>query len=111
MEIEQTIQGEITILRFLGELELSTCRDVDQRVREILAPRTPKVVLDLKETKYVDSSGLGVLVSLYSHVRRREGKLAIANPNRSVKRLFDLTNVQNFLPIYDSLDEAITAVQ
>lgn len=111
MEIDQSSQGDITVVRLRGDLELATCREVDQKLRDLLAGQNPKMVIDMKETKYVDSSGLGVLVSLYSHVKKQNGQLAVANLNRSVRRLFDLTNVHNFLPVHASIEDAVRALQ
>lgn len=110
MEIEQSTQGDVTVFRLVGELELSSCREVDTELRTKLGEQPSKVVIDLKDTKYVDSSGLGILVSLYSHIRKKGGQMAMCNANRSVRRLFDLTNVQKFLPLYDSQDEAVASL-
>lgn len=111
MEIEETRQGDITIVRLQGDLELTTRPEVEEKLREICNNvDVPKIIVDLKETRYVDSSGLGVLVGLYSHVRKSEGQLAITNPNRNVKRLFDLTNVERFLPVTASLDDAVESM-
>lgn len=111
MEIEQSRQGNITVIRLIGDLELTGCREVDHRLRETLGEANGKVVIDLKETRYIDSSGLGILVSLYSHIRKSGGQLVLANPNRSVRRLFDLTNVQNMLRVYGTVEEALGSLQ
>lgn len=68
-----------------------------------------KIVVDLAQTEYMDSSGLGAIVSRISSTRSHDGDIRIAAPKEFVKNLFDVTNLVEILKIYDTVDEAVNS--
>jgi len=63
-------------------------------------------IVDLTDVPYVDSSGLGMIVSHYVHCRNRGIPLCIAGSSARVLELFRITKVDGFLPLIASLEEA-----
>ncbi len=72
----------------------STTSDLLQRTIRGLIPGTKRIVLDLAEVNYIDSSGLGALVSVYLAASRAECVLELANPTPRVRDLFELSRLQ-----------------
>ena len=66
-----------------------------------------KFVVDFEKTGYIDSSGLGVLVSLSKKVREQGGELRLANLNEDLKTLFELTKLDTLFFIADSREGAL----
>jgi anti-anti-sigma factor len=63
-------------------------------------------IFDLTDVPYVDSSGLGMIVSHYVHCRNRDIKLRIAGSTPRTLELFRITRVDGFLPLVATLEEA-----
>jgi len=84
--------------------ESATLRDT---VKKLLA-QSPKVVLNLREVNYIDSGGLGTLVSLYTTARNAGGAVKLA---RLSQRVGDLLQVTKLLTIFEVFDDEEVAAQ
>ena len=65
----------------------------------------------LKNVKFVDSSGLGTLLSCLRVLRARDGDMKLYGMNKQVKALFELVRMQRIFNIYDTAEEAIQAFE
>ncbi|HUH13559.1 MAG TPA: STAS domain-containing protein, partial [Longimicrobiales bacterium] len=65
-----------------------------------------KFLIDFAHTGYIDSSGLGVLVSLSKKIREQGGELRLANLNEDLRTLFELTKLDTLFQISNSREEA-----
>src|SRR3972149_5845234 len=68
-----------------------------------------KYLVDFTKTGYIDSSGLGVLVSLSKKIRDEGGDLRLAGLNEDLKTLFELAKLDTLFPIRDSAQDALSA--
>ena len=68
------------------------------------------VILDLSEVPYVDSSGLGSLVSTYVSRQKAGKRVALAGVNERVFRLFEVTKVESLFLIFDTIEQAVMAL-
>jgi anti-anti-sigma factor len=66
-----------------------------------------KFLIDFDETAYIDSSGLGVLVTLSKKIREKGGELRLANLNDDLRALFELTRLDTLFQIADSREQAL----
>ena len=82
--------------------ESATLRDT---VKKVLA-QSPRVVLNLAEVNYIDSGGLGTLVSLYTTARNAGGGLKLARLTQSVGDLLQLTKLVSIFEVYESEQSA-----
>ena len=82
--------------------ESATLRDT---VKKLLA-ESPKVVLNLREVNYVDSGGLGTLVSLYTSARNAGGAVKLANLSKRVGDLLQLTKLLTIFEVFDDEEAA-----
>ena len=82
--------------------ESATLRDT---VKRLLA-ESPKVVLNLREVNYVDSGGLGTLVSLYTSARNAGGAVKLANLSKRVGDLLQLTKLLTIFEVFDDEEAA-----
>jgi len=76
-------------------------------VKALIDQGHKKLVLDLSGLKYMDSSGVGELVSTYTTVTNREGKLHLANVSGKILDLLQITQLLQVFETYDSVDEAV----
>ena len=66
-----------------------------------------RIVLDLSETTYMDSSGFAALVRGWTHVRRTGGDVVLARPTQSVKHLLTITRLRTIIKTSENLDEGL----
>ena len=85
---------QITV-RGAGRITSETESDFKDTIRDLI-PQSKRLVIDLTAVDYIDSSGLGALVSLYATASRVGCVLEIANPKQRVRDLFKLTKLSNF---------------
>src|SRR2546430_10182103 len=82
-------------------------QELKQKVLDELERGGRKFLIDFSQTGYIDSSGLGVLVSLSKKIREQGGELRLANLNDDLKTLFELTKLDTLFQIADTRDRAL----
>ncbi len=92
-----------------GQLIVGNRQELKQRVLDALETGERKFLIDFTKTGYIDSSGLGVLVSLSKKIRDEGGELRLAGLNEDLKTLFELTKLDTLFAISDSPPEALAA--
>ena len=93
-----------------GQLIVGNRQELKQKVLEELEGGERKFVVDFEKTGYIDSSGLGVLVSLSKKIREQGGELRLANLNEDPRTLFELTKLDTLFHIADSRDGALQGI-
>lgn len=102
-------QNDIAIVEVEGQLIVGNRQELKQMVLDELESGTRKVLVDFAHTGYIDSSGLGVLVSLAKKLREDGGELRLANLNDDLRTLFELTKLDTLFPIADSRERALAS--
>jgi anti-sigma B factor antagonist len=102
--------NDVTVVDVEGQLIVGNRQELKQKVLEELENGERKFVVDFEKTGYIDSSGLGVLVSLSKKVREQGGELRLANLNEDLKTLFELTKLDTLFHISDSREAALTGL-
>ncbi|HEX9997829.1 MAG TPA: STAS domain-containing protein [Abditibacterium sp.] len=69
--------------------------------------RGPRVVVDLADVFFIDSTGIGVLVGALKRARERNGALHFCNSQSRVRRVFEITGLMRALPLFDSREAAL----
>ena len=90
-----------------GQLIVGNRQELKQKILDELGTGERKFVVNFSDTSYIDSSGLGVLVSLSKKIREQEGVLRLANLNEDLRTLFELTKLDTLFEIADSREEAL----
>jgi anti-sigma B factor antagonist len=90
--LETVRSPEETLVRCVGRITSSTSATLQSAVRPLI-PQSRRLVLDLTDVTYLDSSGLGALVSIYVSARRQECELKLINLNERLKQLFRITQM------------------
>ena len=108
MDIKTECTDKITVL-FVREdrLDANNSEELKAELRRLFDSGTKDLVIDLKEILFIDSSGLGVLVSGYKNASILHGSLKLSNLQSQVKSMFELTRLQRVFDIYMSVDDAL----
>jgi anti-sigma B factor antagonist len=99
--------NDVLVVDVEGQLIVGNRQELKLKVLEELENGERKFVVDFEKTGYIDSSGLGVLVSLSKKVREQGGELRLANLNEDLKTLFELTKLDTLFHIADSREAAL----
>jgi anti-sigma B factor antagonist len=98
--------GEVAIVDCVGRIVLGEeSATLRQRVRELLA-ESPNVVLNLAQVTYVDSTGVGALISLYTSARNAYGSIKLANLTTRVRDLLQITKLATVFETFETPEEA-----
>ena len=96
-----------TVLEISGELDIYTA----QRLRAALVDHTEadghRLVLDLSELTFIDSSGLGVLVGAFKQARLKGGALVLAGPRGQLLKILNVTGLDKVFPVRPDLAGAL----
>ena len=100
----------VIIVSVDGQLIVANRNELKDKVLKALEAGELKVVLDFLSTEYIDSSGLGVLVSVSKKIREAGGELRLAALNEDLRMLFELTKLDTLFKICDTTDEAVQSL-
>ncbi len=100
--------GDVTVMDAAGRITLgegaSMFRDA---IRELVAKGNKKVLLNLGEVSYIDSSGIGELVSGFTTVTNSGGQLKLVGLSKRVKDLLQITKLYTVFEVFDDETEAV----
>jgi anti-anti-sigma factor len=100
---------ERALVQARGEIDIATSPSLFDALL-VAVDRCPRVVVDMTEVTFVDSTGLNVLVSGLHHARGRHGELALVGPTGIVRNALHVTGLHRLFVIRDSVEEASSAI-
>jgi anti-anti-sigma factor len=100
---------ECAMVQASGEIDIATSPRLSEALL-VAVDHCPRVVVDMREVTFLDSTGLNVLVSGYHHARGRDGDLALVGPAGIVRNALHVTGLHKLLTIRDSVEDAVTAI-
>ena len=107
MSFTASTHSDVTIIEAEGQLIVGNRQELKQLVLDAIDKGAKKVLVDFARTGYIDSSGLGVLVSLAKKIREGGGDLRLANLNDDLQTLFELTKLDTLFQISQTREHAL----
>jgi anti-sigma B factor antagonist len=108
MQIDLSRESErVSVVAPKGRLDLSSAPAFREQVRQLVDAGTARLVVDLGDVTFIDSSGLGSIIAGLKAARQAGGDLRIARANQQVLLVLDLTSLDRVLPPYETLAEAL----
>ena len=105
LEIEQ-LNETVTVVRPMGDLDLYNAGRLKDEALRLWSEGRRKFIVDLAQLDYIDSSGIGVIIYLYTSSQKRNAHVYFANVTGSVLKVITLTKLLGFLPIVDDVADA-----
>lgn len=103
-------RGKVVFLAIHEErLDAHNSGDLKAQMLKLFEEGKADLVLDLQEVKFVDSSGLGAMVSGFKNASSRNGSLKLAGLQLQVKSMFELTRLHRVFEIFPTVDEALAS--
>jgi anti-anti-sigma factor len=106
-EIEK--EAAFPVLCLQGNLlERNEAQELLEETNEVIANETNKIIIDLEELDYINSSGLNVILNIFTRVRNANGELVICHVNEKLKKLLVITKLHDVIKQTNSREEAAT---
>jgi len=99
LKIDLAVENGIQYFKITGEIDAYTAPVLKERLATVQDEKSVQVELNLSEVSYMDSTGLGVFVGFYKRVSANEGNLKITGLNARLKRLFEITGLDEIMEI------------
>jgi anti-sigma B factor antagonist len=110
MKIERRTIGDIQILDCSGKITLGEgTMAVRNSVRDILKNNGKKIILNLGDVNYIDSSGIGELVSTFTTVTREGGQLKLLHLTKKIQELLAITKLLTVFQVFDNEQTALAS--
>ena len=108
MQIAERESGAVTILDLSGRITLGEDGNLlKDKLQSLLHQGKKSILFNLGQVSYVDSAGLGAIVSAYTTVTREGGTLKLANITKKMQDLLSITKLLTVFETFDSEDEAV----
>jgi anti-anti-sigma factor len=108
----QTKQLEpgIVVLEMAGRITMGNdCRQVEWTTKKLLAENRRKIIFDLSHVTHVDSTGIGIIVTVAGQMREVGGALRVAGATEHVEQLLKMTNVDRIVELHPTVVAAAAA--
>ncbi|TNG00655.1 MAG: anti-sigma factor antagonist [Gammaproteobacteria bacterium] len=109
MNITHENIGENRVVRLEGRLDAAAVRDHRDELTSIADETNKWLIMNMDKVDFIDSSGLGLIVSLIRRTRERRADLSVCNLSPQAKSLFELTRMARIFSIYPTEESALQA--
>jgi anti-sigma B factor antagonist len=107
---DQEIDDQTHLIELGGEIDLYTAPEFKERMVELIEAGKKRIVVDLSNATFIDSTTLGVLVGGVKRLRPAGGSLALVCTDENITKIFEITGLDRVFPIHESRDGALDAV-
>jgi len=105
--VETRSEGSATVLTLTGELDLASAPTLEDELGKALTGAGGRVVVDLRELEFIDSTGLSVLVKAHQRAQERDSEFAVVRGGAQVQRLLALTGLEDRLTVAETPEELL----
>jgi anti-sigma B factor antagonist len=109
LQLQERTVGDVVVLSVAGEMKMENCGALKERVRSLLAQGRRHLVIDLEQVPWMDSAGLGQLVTVSVTTKNAGGLLKLVNLTRRLKELLAMTRLAPQFDTYDSEGAALAS--
>ena len=103
--------GNVVVIDIPRRLTSEISGELKKLMKELLEKENYKIVMNLEKTKYMDSSGLGAIVSKIAATRSKGGDIRLAAPQQTIIDLLELTHINQIVKIFDTVEEAVNSFE
>ena len=110
MELKTRKNNEIYVVDVKGDMDLYNSYKLKDLIKKMIESNVKKIIINLGDVSYIDSSGIGALIHIYSTVKKMNYDIVFVNIHGSVKKVIELTKLTSYFPIVGSIEDAFKAV-
>ena len=106
LKISNKIEDQIAVLNISGEVDMFSSPQARAAIMEMVKKRVPKIIVELSEVSYMDSSGVATLIEGLQLCHKYNGNLVVANLRDNVREVFELTRLDKIFQIFPDVEAA-----
>lgn len=111
MEVKLKTKNGVLLVELQEEIDLFHANKLKLYFNKIFESSHTKIILNFQDVTYIDSSGIGALLNIYKETKKRNINMFFINIHGSVKKVIELTKLDDYFPIMRGEDEAIEKLQ
>ena len=105
MEIFLRDLGIHKIVKLQGDVDYFSASELKNAIFKLINEKAPSIILDLEEVEYMDSSGIGLIVTAHKVMNSYNGLIGLLNVGEDILALLKLATVDTILKIYKDINE------
>ena len=109
LRLDVSTRGDWSVVTVGGEIDVATAPRLREQLIALVNDGRYHLVIDLEAVDFIDSTGLGVLISGLKRVRLHDGRLALVCTEPRVLKVFEITGLLAVFPVHDTVDEAVAS--
>ena len=106
MYIEIDKKPLLSVIKITAKIELSDSEEFSSVVSNVLESGETKIVFNLLDLTFINSAGLRVIITTKNKVKAIDGKFSLCLKNESIRNIIDIAGLNDFLGIFDNLQDA-----
>lgn len=106
MKISQRNKEEVRILEVAGDVDFHSSPELRKCLQEVLEEKIGKLLINLKQVKYIDSSGLATFVEALQKMKRSNGKMILSDLTPAVRGVFEIAKLDRVFSLVETEGEA-----
>jgi anti-sigma B factor antagonist len=103
-------QSGVKVVGLEGDIDVTGAPELRDLLAGLLGEHQARILLDLSDVAFIDSSGVGILVTAHRKADESGASFGLANPSGTVARVFELTRTNRLLRIFPTVDEGVAAL-
>jgi anti-sigma B factor antagonist len=107
---DEAIDADTQVVRAHGDLDLYVAPEFKRRLAETIEAGKTRIVVDLTDAAFMDSTALGVLIGTLKRLRVRGGALAVVSDQPTILRILELTGMDQVFDLHATAGEALAAI-
>jgi len=108
LQIHSEVIDGTTILAPRGDVDLGSAPELRSALAPVLDGENPRLLLDLSNVGFMDSTGVGVMVNALNRVKEKNGAIAFCGVTSRVHRILQIAGLLRALPLYEDRDTALS---
>ena len=105
--VQRKIEPDIVVVQMSGRITMgSDSQKIEWGLAELLKQNLKKIIFDLTDVSYLDSSGVGILTMCHARLRKADGSLRLVGAQRMVEEVLAITSVNKIVPVCRTTAEA-----
>ncbi len=110
MALKENMTGDVAVIELKGKLMGGTeTLEIHDKIKELIARGSNKVVADMEKVSWMNSTGLGALMGAMTSLRNAKGDLKLSKIPDNVENLFAITKLITIFDTFETVEEAVTA--
>jgi anti-sigma B factor antagonist len=107
LRVDVSRRGRWSVVEVGGEVDVATAPRLREKLISLVNDGSYHIVVDLGAVDFIDSTGLGVLISGLKRVRTHDGELVLVCTEARILKVFEITGLTKVFPVYGSVDDAV----